>query len=437
MARLNRNRIKKAFPFLADLVHWMKRRKNEIPAIHRHLARRKLQRARIKQAPGPIKVVFICQYIPAWSKNKALYDTLSKDGRFEAILLCVPNRIHANHLDDPEDMSNDTYEYFFKHGYIDAVNALVGKNQWFDLKTYAPDYVIYNRYDRPMPVPYTSTSVSAFAKVCLIIYGVSLLKVEEAMIDMRFSSNTFCFFAESRGIQEEFLSRNRILCNLKLSRAELCGIPSLENAIQAKGSYSTSWDFSHNSFRAIYTPRWTIDPVWGGSSFLEYKDFFFEIADSHPKLDILVRPHPLMFDHFVKTGLLQKADVDAYQVACDSRPNIRLDTEKEYLATFWNSNVLICDYSSMIIEYFVTQKPIIYLTYDEKIEYTDQMNAMLSASYIVHTEDELRAVIEDLLDGKDPLAGKRTDICNQVLLSGHNSAASENMKQILLDCYRA
>ena len=91
----------------------------------------------------------------------------------------------------------------------------------------------------------------------------------------------------------------------------------------------------------------------------------------------------------------------------------------------------------MIIEYFVTQKPIIYLTYDEKIEYTDQMNAMLSASYIVHTEDELRAVIEDLLDGKDPLAEKRTDICNQVLLSGHNSAASENMKQILLDCYRA
>ena len=144
-----------------------------------------------------------------------------------------------------------------------------------------------------------------------------------------------------------------------------------------------------------------------------------------------------MFDHFVKTGLLQRSDVDAYQAACDSRPNIRLDTEKEYLATFWNSDVLICDYSSMIIEYFVTQKPIIYLTFDEKIEYTDQMNTMLSASYIVHTEDELRAVIEDLLDGKDPLAEKRADICNQLLLSGHNSAASENIKQILVDCYYA
>lgn len=437
MSRLNRTRIKKSFPFLAKLIHWLKFRRNEIPTIRRHLARRRLQSKRIRQEPGPIKVVFICQYIPAWSKNKALYDALSKDSRFHPMLLCIPNRVHGNHLDDPEDLSNDAYDYFYEHGYHDAVNALVGKNQWFDLRAYAPDYVFYNRYDRPMPIPYTSTAVAEYAKVCLIVYGVSLLKVEEAMIDLQFSANTFCFFAESAGIQEEFLRRNRILHRMKLSRAELCGIPSLENAFLAKESSSPAWDFSHNSFRVIYAPRWTTDPVWGGSSFLQYKDLFFEIADSYPNMDILVRPHPLMFDHFVETGLLQKADVDAYRKACDRRTNIRLDTEKEYLASFWNSSLLICDYSSMIIEYFVTQKPIIYLTYDSKIQYTDQMNAMLSGCYIVHSDADLRTVITDLLNGKDPLAPKRAEICNHVLLSGDNITASENMKQVLLKGYRA
>lgn len=422
---------------LTDLIHWLKCRRNEFPTIGRHRARRKLQLKRIGKNPGPIKVVFICQYIPAWSKNKALYDALSGDSRFEPILLCVPNRIHGNQLDDPEDLSNDAYDYFYEHGYHDAVNALIGKNQWFNLRAYAPDYVIYNRYDRPMPPEYTSAMVSSYAKICLIEYGTALLRMVEFMFDHPFIANTFCFFSESEGKRNEFLRWNRWLCKLRLSTAVCCGIPAVENAFQAKGSASPAWDFSKNSFRAIYAPRWTTDPVWGGSSFLQYKDSFFEIAESHPNLDILVRPHPLMFDNFVNTGLMTNEDVKDYKSACNAKPNIRLDTEKEYLASFWNSELLITDFSSMIIEYFVTQKPIIYLTYDPKIQYTDQMNAMLSGCYIVHNDAELRTVIADLLNGKDPLASKRAEICKRVLLSGENISASENMKQVLLDSYRA
>ena len=433
MKGLNREKIKKAFPFLADLVHWLKFRKNELPTLKRHLSRRRIQRARIEREQGAIKVVFICQYVPAWSKNKALYDALSEDSRFEPMLLCIPNRIHGNQLDDPEDLSNDAYDYFRGQGYHDAVNALVGKNRWFDLRAYAPDYVIYNRYDRPMPLPYTSSAVAEYAKVCLIVYGVSLLKAEEAMIDMRFSANTYCFFAESEGIQKEFLDRNRILHRMKLSRAELCGIPCLENAFMAKDDAAPAWSFSKNAFRAIYTPRWTTDPIWGGSTFLQYRDFFLKFADMHTEMDILVRPHPLMFQNFIDTGLMTDKEVEAFESACVERPNIRLDKEKEYLATFWRSSILICDYSSMIIEYYITGKPIIYLTYDEHIEYTRQMDDMLRGCYLVHDETELCRTVEMLLAGKDPLAPIRAEVCKTQLLQGSNLKASENMKQVLLE----
>ena len=165
---INREKLKAIFPFLAEIIRWAKRRKNELPAIKRHLARKRFQKNNLRINKGKIKVVFICQYIPAWSKNKQLYETLKNDRRFEPLLLCIPDRISSNKLLDPDNLTNDTFDYFSGHGYQESINALLGKDQWLDLKSLHPDYVIYNRYDRPMPTPYTSAAVSTYAKICLI-----------------------------------------------------------------------------------------------------------------------------------------------------------------------------------------------------------------------------------------------------------------------------
>ncbi len=90
----------------------------------------------------------------------------------------------------------------------------------------------------------------------------------------------------------------------------------------------------------------------------------------------------------------------------------------------------------MIIEYFVTGKPIIYLTFDPKIEYTDQMKVMLECSYIVNDEIGLRKVVDNLSQGIDPLAEKRHKVCIKEFLGQNNINASENMKQVLIDHYR-
>ena len=269
-------------------------------AVPRHMSRRSLLK-RI-EAVEKIKVVFICQYIPAWSKNKQLYEALISDDRFEVLLLCIPNRIQANRLIDPEDMSNDVYDYYFNKGYPESTNALIGEGEWFDLKCYGPEFVIYNRYDRPMPPPYISSVVSTYTKVCFIHYATDLLRVGGMLLDKPFLSNTYLYFAESTENQAEFMRWNAILCRMKLSKAVYCGIPAVENAFKAKNDRSVAWAFSRSNFRIIYAPRWTSDLLWGGSSFLTYNDVFFSYADTHQDVDILVRPHPLMFDHFIDTG---------------------------------------------------------------------------------------------------------------------------------------
>lgn len=435
LGRVKEN-LKSALPWLARFVWWMKRRITELSALHRHLIRRIRQRDNRIHNEGVIKVVFLCQYIPAWSKNKQLYETLKSDRRFETCLLCVPNRISANQLREPDDQSNDTYEYFCGQGYSDAVNALIGKNEWLDLKSWHPDYVICNRYDRPMPIPYTSGELSKYMKICFITYsGVALLERDEVAFDKHFMANTFCFFAESEGKEREYYRCNKILGALKLCRAVRCGSPAVENMVKAKNDKGHAWDFSENGFRAIYAPRWTQDPTWGGSSFLEYGNSLIHFADEHSDLDLLIRPHPLMFDHFVDTAVMTEKEVADFAQQCDFRKNVKLDTEKEYHSTFWNSSALICDFSSIIVEYYVTEKPIIYLTFDEKIGYTEQMLAMLSGCYIVHSKAELEQTIEQLLAGRDPLAQRRSEVCRKYLAVDNNATTSEKMKQALIDGY--
>ena len=83
----------------------------------------------------------------------------------------------------------------------------------------------------------------------------------------------------------------------------------------------------------------------------------------------------------------------------------------------------------------MTEKPIIYLTYDANIEYTEIMRAMLIGCYIVNSEQELISTLENLGKGEDPLAEKRKEILSQYLMGEGNTTPSENMKRFLLDKY--
>ena len=82
----------------------------------------------------------------------------------------------------------------------------------------------------------------------------------------------------------------------------------------------------------------------------------------------------------------------------------------------------------------MTGKPIIYLTYNDNIDYTDQMRKVLSSCYIVNNETELLEVIEQLKNGNDMLAERRKEVFEQEFSGSIN--VSEKMKQIFVEEYK-
>lgn len=363
----------------------------------------------------PIRVVFIAQYIPAWNKMESVYKAMVDDERFNVYLLCVPDRIKFGELDDIENNRNEVYEYYVDKGY-DAINALVGKNKWFDLKRLKPDFVFQSRpYNHYMPAVYTSGEISKYARICSLMYATSLTRTGmKITLNHDYYRNVFCYFAETKESLEFYKKEFEKGHKKGVQHSYYLGYPGYESIVKQKDMKNKAWDFCDKDFRVMWTPRWSTDKKEGGSNFFVYKDAFLEYAKEHENMAFLFRPHPLMFDNFIKTGEMLEDEVNDYKDTVSKMPNTSLDSEKEYVPTFWNSSVLVSDISGIVPEYFITGKPLIFCKTSKEWDYSNETIKMLEGCYVVENKEQLFERLDKLASGEDELEEKRKEILNEL-----------------------
>lgn len=404
-------KIAKIIPGCQACYRFTKNRIIEINALAHFLEERSIIRA-----DGPIRVGFICQYLPAWTKIQDIYIKMLEDLRFEPYLLCVPTGISNYELENPRSVDNDAYTYCINNGFPEAINTLIEENTWLDLKTLELEYIFYSRpYDSLLPRCYGSSSVSRYSKICHISYGITLTKEGHALLGKDFMSNCYLYFAEFNEVKDYNIQQNRLLHWMKLQKTECHGYPMLDHLLKYKDATSAAWKFSLHDFRILWTPRWVIEPPFGGSNFQRYYPLLLEFAKNHPDIDILHRPHPFTFKHFVETGRMTAEEVEAYKIDCCKLPNSNLDELPEYEATLWNTSVFVTDITSMLVEFLIIGKPVLYCKPDIEFNNEAYFDRMLEGCYIVNNEQELVKRIEDLKKGIDPLCEIRKAVQTELI----------------------
>lgn len=370
------------------------------------------------RADGPVRVVFIAQYVPAWNKVKGLYEELRRRENTEAYILCVPSGIRGGRLLDEGDLSNDTYDYFIGQGY-EAINALVGKNQWFDLQSLQPDYVFHPRpYNDFMPPVYQSSQVRKYAKLCNIMYGPALTYNGLKTTLNRDYHKDLCKYFATTTVEADYWN-DRFSGGVRqgLQKAYAIGNPVFEELAACRGGE----DVQRTTF--LWSPRWTTDPAAGGTNFFTYRQVLNRYAAGHPDAELIVRPHPLMFRTLVEKGDMTQQEADDYRQQLQQLPNARLDEAKEYTKMLWQTTALISDISFLVVEYFTTGKPVIYCPPAQPFPNLPWVDRMLEGCYIVHNEEELVQAMEQLARGEDPLCQRRQQLIEE-LFGGVAGSAS-------------
>ena len=349
------------------------------------------------------KVIFLCQYPQAWNKMKSIFEMMLEDERFSVKILAVPANINKP--------NNRMYEFFSNiYGENVVINACEN-GTWYDMKQIMPDYVFYQRpYDQYLPKPYRSGKVSGYSKICHLVYGYLLTETTKDICTSKlFFRNVYMYFAENSICQEFNIKRFKISHNKGYRKTLNIGYPVLEYFMK----HRTDEESGNSRFKVLWTPRWSEDKETGGSNFINYKDKIVKLAYDNPDISVIFRPHPMTFDHFVSVGKITKTEVKEYLKHYNGNDRLKYNDTAEYVNVFWNTDVLLTDVSSIIVEYFVTGKPIVYC--DTGAIPDTFFRELLKVMYVTKTWEQAEEKLLELSKGIDPLKKEREKKIRQLM----------------------
>lgn len=371
-----------------------------------------------------LNVIFVVQYIPGWNKLEPVYKKMVESNRFNPIIVCVPSNIQ-NHV-ITNKAHNDTYDYFIQHGY-NSVNALID-GSWLDLKNFKPDYVFHSRpYNDFMPKEYCSKSIVKYALICNVMYGANFsYNQQDVTLNRDYYEDVFIYFSFDSSEANFYSKRFNNGIDKQIQKVLPYGATGLEQILNSK------FDYHDNCFdkTILWTPRWSTDLYIGGSNFFKYKDLIIELAKDYPNVKFVLRPHPLMFGNFIKTGQMSEVEVNEFKNYIEKEKNLELNESKEYFDIFWKSDFIIADLSGIVPEYFITGKPIIYCHSYANFNYVEYSKAIIESSYSVNNSSELKKSVKKLISNNDEKKNDRKQCINKYFSEVSNN--SENIVKSLL-----
>ena len=167
----------------------------------------------------------------------------------------------------------------------------------------------------------------------------------------------------------------------------------------------------------LWAPRWSTDPVIGGSHFPDYYKQLGAFPWGENKLTI--RPHPLMWDNFIRKNIITPEEKE--KIISDwTGQGIRIDDNTSIFDTFNDTDILISDRSSIMTIFMMTGKPVIYCPFGS--DFYELFDLTVSGCYIAEDWNGLESTVKMLLSGEDPLKEKRLGILNKLNLKYNHSS---------------
>lgn len=344
-----------------------------------------------------LRVVFLCHMPALWSKSEPIYKAMSESEAFDPVVVTVPQG------DEPDD---SIVRWLAGRG----VKALPGKlgARWISLKDLAADYVFHAvPYSMYYPAEFAPSQVAKYARLCYVPYVGQLIYaggVADTTHDPSyFMHNPLAFLSD----EEERRHLAGRTDGGNCSGHIVTGSPQLERIIQGNRGLGRRGE----ELRVLWTPRWHSKE--GNCHFFDHKDLLLDLVEGESRLHLTFRPHPLCLANFLRTGELSREEHDRLLRRIDALPNAELDSDGDYLATMERTDIFVSDMSSVLADFFVTGKPIIYT---HRVDSFNELGRFMSGGfYWVRSPDELRDRLLSLARGHDPLRERRLALRQEYL----------------------
>ena len=362
-----------------------------------------IEEVRKRKVHSIIRVGFVTYEIETWDKLEPVYADMVRDERFEPIIFVLPQYDHLkNQVSESVDIT------LYEKKYVDSDNIIPyykNNGEEINVEEYDLDYIfLSDPYDYYIPDQFKSYNLVKYVRICYLPYGFnSAYNFVELNFNRTFFRNISIDFTPEKEVQEAIKEQ---LCTQEkemIHQYYNVGYPSLERYYKLG---------KRDGNNILWTPRWTCDPKLGGSHFFEYKDSIHMLKDYYGRNNITIRPHPLMFDNFVNGGMMTIKEVSDYKKMLRDK-DIIIDEKNDLFLSLSDTDILISDFSSILLPFFLTERPIIYCVAPD-IKPLKTFELIMSGMYLAYNCDDIKKYIKMLNNKDDPLFELRRTIKKKI-----------------------
>lgn len=380
-----------------------------------------------------IKCVFFAIYDSTW-KYDGVFKLMMKDNRFKPIVLVCPvvNYGRQHMLQTMEK----AYTCYRDKGYETIRSYDETSNIYIDVRRdINPDIIFYtNPYKGLIDEKYYIDNFYDILTV-YVSYNYGNSRDYNMFFNLPMHNLTWRNYAETsfhKSYAETYATNHG-------KNVVVTGYPGIESFISSDYKPKDVWiDKNHIKKRIIWAPHHSIEPVGivYYSCFLKYMDFMLFMASKYQKsIELCFKPHPLLRS---KLNILWGQEkTDAYYHQWETMPNTSVN-EGEYIDLFLESDAMIHDSGSFLIEYLYTKKPVMRTMndVDPKTMYNDFALDALEVYYKAYNEQDIEQFIQNVIDGVDPMKEARDKFYQERLLPPNGKLPSENIVNDIIDSIR-
>lgn len=362
-----------------------------------------------------IRVLFLIHYMEAWDSLADIYTGMENADDFEPIVASIPRRlVGATEYTDEDTTHQRLQTLGIPHIRLDADPASL---HW--IKHLDPDLIFrQSQWDADIPPIYSTINLD-FTRLALVPYATgNLTRLQDSSpqsLNRRFGYHRNCWavFCASDAERSHAFSvgwpgadRYVPTGHPKVDRLRVPDDP-------APRPFTVMWSAHHS-----LGDRWTSF----GRFHLDALDMV-DWARSRPDLRFVFSPHPSLSSRLAHPEPPLTAEfVDEFWAGWESLPNTETFRSAEsgaYTDLFATSDVCVTDGLSMLLEYQVNTKPVIFLERTGHSPFTPMGQIAARGFHTVHSVPEAVSLVDGFAAGQpDPLAEAQAEVVAELLGDG-------------------
>lgn len=422
-----------------SIVQWLTReeRLQKYPALRRffwkrgEIYRRMEAIAARMREKEVITVAFMVMDLPCW-KCDSVFRLMMQHPRFRPIIWLVPE-IQLQDEEERRRKHADMQSFFAARQY--PVAGLISLQEM--RAQYAPDIVF-------LPKPYagaTAWEVKDMDRelVCYVPYCFQNGKDHDFLYGQE--NVVWYNFYPTPGVLRIC---ERIMPNAA-ANVVVTGAPVADHYLFEKSDEDetgSAWKNCPGSpLRIIWAPHWTVasESVMGEcwfkvSTFLDVAEGMLQLAEKYTdQVQWAFKPHPLLRDTLYQLPEWGKERTDAYYERWASMPNTQLETGA-YVELFKQSDAMVHDSGSFIMEYLLVDKPCMYLQLEgASVDFNEDTQRALDCYRKGKSIEDVESFLLELLQGKpDAMSRPRARYRKNSLIPPCGKTAAQNIIDVIL-----